>query len=72
MTVEPDTAAAGVARQPERQAAEALQELREQFEAYRREKGENDALMSRQLEEMREQASTLRLDNAKLASKVTM
>lgn len=72
MTVEPDTAATGVARQPEPQAVEALQELREQFEAYRREKGENDALMGRQLDELREQASALRLDNAKLASKVMM
>ena len=64
--------APAVTRQREDQAAEALQELREQFEAYRREKGENDAILGRQMDEMREQASTLRLDNAKLASKVTM
>lgn len=47
-----------------------LRELRDQFEAYRKEKAENDSITNRQLEEMRDQTSSLRLDNAKLASKV--
>ena len=62
-----------VARQPQREEAEAeaaLCELQEQFEAYKKEKRENDAILNKQLDEMREQASTLRIDNAKLASKV--
>ena len=60
-----------VARQPQREEAEAaLRELEEQFEAYKKEKRENDAILNKQLDEMREQASALRIDNAKLASKV--
>ena len=60
-----------VARQPQSEEAEAaLRELQEQFEAYKKEKRENDAILNKQLDEMREQASTLRIDNAKLASKV--
>ena len=60
-----------VARQPQREEAEAaLCELQEQFEAYKKEKRENDAILNKQLDEMREQASALRIDNAKLASKV--
>ena len=60
-----------VARQPQREEAEAaLRELQEQFEAYKKEKRENDAILNKQLDEMREQASALRIDNAKLASKV--
>ena len=60
-----------VARQPQREEAEAaLRELQEQFEAYKKEKRENDAILNKQLDEMREQASTLRIDSAKLASKV--
>ena len=60
-----------VARQPQSEEAEiALRELQEQFEAYKKEKRENDAILNKQLDEMREQASTLRIDSAKLASKV--
>ena len=60
-----------IARQPQREEAEAaLREVQEQFEAYKKEKRENDAILNKQLDEMREQASTLRIDNAKLASKV--
>ena len=60
-----------VARQPQREEAEAaLRELEEQFEAYKKEKRENDTILNKQLDEMREQASALRIDNAKLASKV--
>lgn len=51
-------------------AAVALREVKEQFEAYRKEKAENDSILNKQLEEMREQTSHLRLENAKLASKV--
>ena len=60
-----------VTRQPQSEEAEAaLRELQEQFEAYKKEKRENDAILNKQLDEMREQASTLRIDSAKLASKV--
>lgn len=52
------------------EAAKTLMELKEQFEAYRREKKENDAIMQSQMDELREQSSDLRLDNAKLTSKV--
>ena len=48
----------------------ALKELREQFEAYRKEKAANDAILTQQLEEMRTQVSDHRLDSANLASKV--
>ena len=43
-----------VARQPQREEAEAaLRELEEQFEAYKKEKRENDAILNKQLDEMR-------------------
>ena len=54
----------------EGEAAKKLKEMKEQFEAYRKEKAENDKILHQQLEEMREQTSTMRLDNAKLSSKV--
>lgn len=54
----------------EGEAAKKLKETKEQFEAYRKEKAENDKILQQQLEEMREQTSTMRLDNAKLSSKV--
>lgn len=49
-----------------------LKELKEQFEAYRREKVTNDKMLMGQMEETREQCSELRLENAKLVSKVTI
>ena len=71
MSTETDSAGtSSVARQPQGEAEAVLRELRDQFEAYRKEKAENDSIMNRQLEEMRDQTSSLRLDNAKLASKV--
>ena len=36
----------------------------------RREKAENDKLLQEQMDKYREEASTLRLDNAKMTSKV--
>lgn len=54
----------------ESETAKQLKEMKEQFDAYRKEKAENDKILHQQLEEMREQTSTMRLDNAKLSSKV--
>jgi len=71
VSTETDSAGtSSVARQPQGEAEAVLRELRDQFEAYRKEKAENDSIMNQQLEEMRDQTSSLRLDNAKLASKV--
>ncbi len=47
-----------------------LKELKEQFEAYRKEKVTNDKMLTSQVEETRDKCSELRLENAKLASKV--
>ena len=74
MHVERDSAASGGGglkeMSEEDDATRQLKEVREQFEAYRKEKAENDKILQEQLEEMREQASSMRLDNAKLSSKV--
>ena len=50
--------------------AKEFKELKEQFEAYRKEKVANDEMLRTQVEETREQCSSLRMDNAKLSSKV--
>ncbi|XP_064382187.1 nucleoprotein TPR-like isoform X2 [Halichondria panicea] len=47
-----------------------LKELKEQFEAYRKEKVTNDKMLTSQVEETRDKCSELRLENAKLASKL--
>ena len=52
------------------EAEERLAEVTSQFEAYRKEKRENDGILQEQLGAMREQCSEFRLDNAKLSSKV--
>ena len=75
MQVETDSASRAGGRggsegETEGEAAQKLSEMKEQFEAYRKEKAENDKILHQQLEEMREQTSTMRLDNAKLSSKV--
>ena len=71
MHVETDfTGGDGGEGETESEAAKQLREVKEQFEAYRKEKTENDKILHQQLEEMREQTSTMRLDNAKLSSKV--
>lgn len=70
MSVETDSATAGNRGTTEDDQAKELKEVREQFEAYRKEKAENDKILSQQLDKMREECSTMRLDNAKLSSKV--
>ena len=46
------------------------QELKEQFTAYRREKGESEAIIAEQMETLRQEASTLKMDNVKVTAKV--
>ena len=48
-----------------------LQDIQEQFSSYRKERKENDSILRKQVDEFRDQASTLRLDNTKLVSKVS-
>ena len=71
MLVETDSiSGAGGGGEGESEVAKELKETKEQFEVYKKEKAENDKILQQQLEEMREQTSTMRLDNAKLSSKV--
>lgn len=49
----------------------ALQDMQEQFSSHRKESKENDGILRKQVDEFRDQASTLRLDNTKLVSKVS-
>ena len=49
---------------------QALTELKEQFATYRREKGQNEAMVGQQMETLRQEASALRMDNVKMAAKV--
>ena len=46
------------------------QELKEQFTAYRREMGENEAIITEQMETLRQEASALKMDNVKVITKV--
>lgn len=72
MPVETDSAGgASNTRESESETTKQLKEVTEQFADYRKEKAENVKILEQQLEEMREQTSTLRLDNAKLSSKVS-
>ena len=48
------------------------QELKEQFTAYRREKGENEAIIAEQMERLRQEASALKMDNVKVTAKVCL
>ncbi len=47
-------------------------EIKEQFEAYRKEKATNDKMMMSQVDEMKDQCSQLRLESAKAVSKVPL
>ncbi|KAK2186358.1 hypothetical protein NP493_203g01012 [Ridgeia piscesae] len=48
----------------------ALKELQDQFNTYKREKADNDRMVSEQLEKFRQEASDLRVQNARLASQL--
>ena len=48
----------------------ALEEMKEQFEAYKKEKKTNDAMVQEQMDKLREENSETKMDRAKLASKV--
>lgn len=52
------------------EARNALEEMREQFEAYRKEKAENDSILQQQIDKLREECSEVKIERAKLASKV--
>ena len=54
------------------EALRELKELKEQFSVYRREKRENDGIVGRQMETLRQEASALRMDNVKIAAKVSV
>lgn len=47
-----------------------LEEVKEQFTAYKKEKMTNDSMLQQQLEKLREECSELKIINAKLGSKV--
>ena len=48
-----------------------LQELKEQFSDYRREKGQNEAIVREQMETLRQEASALRMESVKITAKVS-
>jgi len=52
------------------EAKKAMEELKEQFEAYKKEKKTNDALVQEQMDKLREENSEMKLERAKVASKV--
>lgn len=47
-----------------------LEEVKEQFEAYKKEKETNDHMLRQQLDSLRDNASEIKIFNAKLESKV--
>lgn len=47
-----------------------LEDVKEQFAAYKKEKSTNDSMLQQQLEKLREECSDLKISNAKLVSKV--
>ena len=51
---------------------EAMKELQEEFSVYRKEKGENERLLDQQLEKFRKDVSEMRVQNARLASQVSV
>ena len=51
-------------------ARKELEEIKEQFEAYKKEKETNDRMLQQQLDSLRDNASELKIFNAKLESKV--
>ena len=52
------------------EAKKALEETKEQFEAYRKEKMKNDAILQEQMDKLREECSEVKIERARLASKV--
>lgn len=52
------------------EARKELRELREQFEAYKKEKLKNDSMLQEQLDKMREESSEIKIHNVKIGSKV--
>ena len=51
-------------------ARNALEEMKEQFAAYRKEKTENDSILQQQIGKLREEGSEVKIERAKLAAKV--
>lgn len=67
------TEAEGPTDSPGRAEAELgkeLEEVKEQFAAYKKEKVTNDSMLQQQLDYLREESSELKITNAKLGSKV--
>lgn len=60
----------GAVKESVAEARKALEEMREQFEAYRKEKSENDSIIQQQIDKLREECSEVKIERAKLASKV--
>ena len=56
----------------EEEAKKALNELREQFTAYRKEKAENDSILQQQIDKLRDENSKSTILTAKLSSKVSL
>ena len=48
-----------------------LEDVKEQFAAYKKEKSTNDSMLQEQLDKLREECSEVKISNAKLVSKVT-
>ncbi len=64
--------AAEDASEGESESKKELAEVKEQFGAYRKEKEKNDSMLQQQLEKLREESSEIKIQNAKLGSKVSM
>ena len=62
--------AADTGSEAESESKRELAEVKEQFEAYRKEKEKNDTMLQQQLEKLREESSEIKIHNAKLGSKV--
>lgn len=54
----------------EEELKKALEEMKEQFDAYKKEKAKNDSMLQEQLDKLRDESSELKIQNAKLVSKV--
>lgn len=59
------------ARAETAEAKKALEEIKEQFEAYKREKGRNDTIIQVQMDKLRDESSEVKIDRAKLVAKVS-
>lgn len=60
----------GPEEEEEEGVRKALEEVQEQFSAYKKEKATNDSMLQQQLDTLREECSQLKIINAKLGSKV--